>query len=93
MVQLADVPRPEGERRERAAAERVVRLLERLEGESDGARAAAERLARDAPLLAAVFQNVDLLYREEYPGAEAVSAAVMGALHILYEPEGAERGP
>jgi hypothetical protein len=40
-------------------------------------------LERDPILLAAVFQNVDLLYRHGFPHADGVSALVMQALAAL----------
>lgn len=44
---------------------------------------APARLAAAPPLLAAFFQNVDLLYEHHDPGADAVSGLVMHALEIL----------
>jgi hypothetical protein len=45
--------------------------------------AAAVALAHDAPMLAAFFQNIDLLYEAECPDANAVSSTVMRALERL----------
>lgn len=41
---------------------------------------AETHLARDPVLLAAVFQNIDLLYRDAFAHADGVSALVMQAL-------------
>lgn len=73
-TQLAHAPgAPGDEATERAAADRVVRLLEiaassptRAGGEQE------EELLEDPHLLSAVFQNLDLLYVEGYPAADAV---------------------
>ncbi|HET6764777.1 MAG TPA: hypothetical protein VFH27_13925 [Longimicrobiaceae bacterium] len=40
-------------------------------------------LADDVPLLAAFFQNVDLLYEHGYAQADAVSGLIMAALERL----------
>ena len=45
-----------------------------------------ERLARDPVLLSVFFQNIDLLYAHDHPGAEAVSLAVMTAIERLEPP-------
>ena len=63
----------------RGAAARAVLVAGR---QAAPARAAA-RLAGDAPLLAAAFQNVDLLYAHRCPRADAVSLLVMGAVERL----------
>ena len=48
---------------------------------------AADRLATDPVMLAAFFQNVDLLYEHGYREADAVAALVMHAVERLAEPE------
>jgi hypothetical protein len=86
--QLEGVPEPGGGTRLRAPAASartvaaLVRGCERPGGPADGAPAA---LAADPPLLAAFFQNVDLLYRYGHPHADAVGALVMRALEALDE--------
>lgn len=47
---------------------------------------AAAELADDPALLAAFFQNVDLLYEESFARADAVSLLVMAALERLAPP-------
>ena len=37
-------------------------------------------MAGNPVLLSVVFQNIDLLYEHGYPGADALSVAVMSAL-------------
>jgi hypothetical protein len=44
---------------------------------------AARLLLADPPLLAAFFQNVDLLYEENAKVANTISGKVMHALHLL----------
>jgi hypothetical protein len=86
--QLDGVPEPGGGTRPRDPAATagsvaaLVRGCERADGPAGGAPAA---LAADPPLLAAFFQNVDLLYRHGYPHADAVGALVMGAVELLDE--------
>ena len=46
----------------------------------------AERLAMDTLLLSVFFQNIDLLYAHDYPGADAVALAVMTAIERLESP-------
>ena len=62
--------------------ENALRLLRQPE-----AADAADRLANDPVMLAAFFQNVDLLYENGYPEADAVAALVMHAVERLGEPE------
>ncbi|MDB4949236.1 MAG: hypothetical protein JWM27_1885 [Gemmatimonadetes bacterium] len=67
-----------------ALVERTVRALVRdAAGDADAREDAARRLASQPPLLAAFFQNADLLYDERHPSADAVSAAVMRAVELL----------
>jgi hypothetical protein len=76
-----DLPADERVEREREVAGLALELL--LGAEAAGAAdpgAAAARLRRDPALLAAFFQNVDLLYRHAFAGADAVSLLVMRAL-------------
>lgn len=74
-LQLAHPPGVAGAAEaERAAVERVIGALERTDEQ------AARWLASDPELLAALFQNVDLLYAHGYPGADSVSLLVMRAL-------------
>lgn len=79
-----DSPAPADE--ERRVAERVVavlRLARRSPSAEAGPEHAGELLVRDVVLLAAFFQNVDLLYEHGDPRADAVSLAVMHALSLL----------
>ena len=43
----------------------------------------AERIATDTLLLSVFFQNLDLLYAHDYPGADAVALAIMTAIERL----------
>lgn len=43
---------------------------------------AAHDLAGDPALLAAFFQNIDLLYADRFPRADAVSALILRALEL-----------
>jgi hypothetical protein len=72
-----------GREGERAAAERTLELLLGSPGDASGAAALAGRPA----LLAAFFQNVDLLHLAADPRADAVSALVMAALERLGDEE------
>lgn len=65
-----------------AAATRALALLQ-----EPGTDEAVERLLADAPLLAAFFQNLDLLYAHAAPPADAVAALVMRALERLHQAE------
>jgi hypothetical protein len=69
--------------RERLVARRVARLLAASVRPDPAPARAAARLAADAPLLAAAFQNVDLLYAHRCARADAVSLLVMGAIERL----------
>lgn len=84
LARSADPASPASE--ERRVAERVVALL-RLAGGAPSADAGPERagelLGGDVVLLAAFFQNVDLLYEHGYDQADAVSLAIMHALSLL----------
>ena len=80
-------PAPGGEEE---AGERVAALLELAAAVGDaggGPEAAGVALAEDPVLLAVFFQNVDLLYAHGYPGADAVSLAVMEAIGLLEGPD------
>jgi hypothetical protein len=65
-------------------AERVVDLLLAAER---GDEAAEHALAADHAMLAAFFQNVDLLYQHAHPTADSVSALILQALHHATESE------
>lgn len=66
-------------RREVETAARVADILhERRSGSQPGEAAAA--LAADPELLAAFFQNIDLLYAQADPHADVVSGWIMRAL-------------
>ena len=68
-VQLAHPPGTTGdETAERAAADRIARLLD-----AAAASDAGEALLADPALLSAVFQNLDLLDEAASPRADAVS--------------------
>jgi hypothetical protein len=60
---------------EREVGERALALLRDPETED-----AAARLVREPPMLAAFFQNVDLLFEHRDPRAGAVAGLVMRAL-------------
>jgi hypothetical protein len=66
---------------EAAVAEQLLGVVRAAGGA--GAEAAAADLARDPVLLAALFQNVDLLPPAGDATADAVSALVLHALHHL----------
>lgn len=66
--------------REAAVGARALDLLLAPDGD-----AAAARLAAEPPMLAAFFQNVDLLYAHRDPGADPVAALVMRALERAEE--------
>ena len=73
----------------RQLGDRVVALVQAA-AESGAERGAAAQpeavaaaLAHDAPMLAAFFQNIDLLYEAECPDANAVSTTIMRALERL----------
>jgi hypothetical protein len=68
-----------------AVARRVVDLLLAAER---GDAAAEHALAGDHAMLAAFFQNVDLLYQHGCPTADAVSGLILQALHHATEAEG-----
>lgn len=88
MSQLAHPPGMAAEdpvQAEAAAAGAVVRLLSLSEDPSRAAEA-VELLASDGRLLAAVFQNADLLYLHAYPYADALSLRTLAALHRAEEP-------
>lgn len=81
-----DAPPREWARRERAVADAVLSLLmDAGTGGAGPAPGAPAQLRHDPPLLAAFFQNVDLLYAHGYRDADAVSALVMRALEGLDE--------
>lgn len=67
-----------------AVAQRVVDLLLAAER---GDEAAEHALAADHAMLAAFFQNVDLLYQHGHPTADSVSALILQALHHATESE------
>lgn len=74
---------------EREAREQVTELLRLAREPSStgepqgGALRAAEQMVRNPVLLSVVFQNIDLLYEHGYPGADALSVAVMTAVGEL----------
>ena len=80
---------PPGADQVRHLGDRVVALVQAAaesgadRGTSAQPEAAAVALAHDAPMLAAFFQNIDLLYEAECPDANAVSTTVMRALERL----------
>jgi len=78
-------------RRERAVGRRLVRLLAASVGDAPAVERAADALAGDPPLLAAAFQNVDLLYAHACPAADRVSLLVMGAIERLGRPAARRR--
>lgn len=67
-----------------AIAMRVADLLLAVER---GDRDAEHALAADHAMLAAFFQNVDLLYQHGHPTADAVSGLILQALHHAAEAE------
>jgi hypothetical protein len=78
-----DLPTDERAEREPEVAGLALELLLGAEAAGEAAphpEAAAARLRGDPALLAAFFQNVDLLYRHAFAGADAVSLLVMRAL-------------
>lgn len=81
---LADQDGSAGTERYSRAAEPIVRLVNAAAA-GDPQQAAREMLS-DLPLLAAAFQNVDILHASGYPGADAVSLAIMAAIAELEPP-------
>ena len=69
----------------REAREQVIELLCLAEEDASPTKStrAAERMIKNPVLLSVVFQNIDLLYEYGYPGADALSVAVMTALGRL----------
>ena len=82
LVYPLGAPSPLGERE---AREQVIELLRLAEEDVSPTRSlrAAERMIENPVLLSVVFQNIDLLYEYGYPGADALSVAVMTALGRL----------
>jgi hypothetical protein len=83
----APLPEAEQQRLDTAVAERVTRLVHAANGHAahtpgtvPAPPAPTAELRSDPVLLAAVFQNIDLLYRDGYPHADTVSDFVMRAL-------------
>lgn len=74
---------------EREVGNRVIALVETAADTGAPSRAAAPPdaaaavLASDPELLAAFFQNIDLLYECEFPDANAVSTTIMRAMESL----------
>lgn len=72
---------------EALAARRVLETIGAAFGGTPEAReAGARRLAADAPMMAAFFQNLDLLAECERGHAGAVAALVAAALHSPADP-------
>jgi hypothetical protein len=67
---------------EREAKEWLTELLRLAQEHASegGPQRAAEHMAGNPVLLSVIFQNIDLLYEHGYPGADAISVAVMSAL-------------
>lgn len=62
------------------------RLAAVLHAAERGAEEEAASLLEAEPLLlSSVFQNADLLYQQEYPAADAISMAVLHAIHRATE--------
>ena len=49
-------------------------------------------MMEDPVLLAAIFQNIDLLYAHDYPWADAISVMTLEAVHRAVEAEGLAEG-
>jgi hypothetical protein len=75
---------------ESMVTDRVLRLLRSAVGDDASVTAAANDLATEPPLLAAFFQNLDLLPPAGFPPADAVGLLVMLALSRLEETGTAE---
>jgi hypothetical protein len=80
------VPEPELAGRESRVASLALAVLDPADA------AAAERLRGEPVLLAAFFQNIDLLYRHGYPRADAVAMLVMRALEGFEDEPGGGAG-
>lgn len=85
---LVQVTRPPGllldPAREEAVASRIRALVDAAEGAGEARQPGPEHLlAGDPELLAAFFQNVDLLYAADDPSADRISGWIMGALELL----------
>lgn len=90
---LVQIGRPAGQppdvEREKSAAARIAGVLGELDSAGGVFGRGPERLlASDSELLAAFFQNVDLLYAAEDPSADRVSGWIMGALEIAEREDG-----
>ena len=70
---------------EQAAVKRVTELLEASLGDDRAVAEAADALATDMPVLAAFFQNLDLLPSSGYSPADAIATLVVMALSRLEE--------
>jgi hypothetical protein len=70
-------------------AERIAGMIRAVEqGDTESVRAA---LSADPVILAAFFQNVDLLYADAHEHADAVSMVILEALHHATEQERGEQ--
>ena len=65
--------------------DRLASILVACEQGDEEATVAA--LIEDPELLSAVFQNVDLLYANDYPHADALSVLTLDAVHRAVEAE------
>lgn len=85
LVQVARPPgAPPDPTREQTVAARIRALVDAADRPADAEQPGPEHLlASDPELLAAFFQNVDLLYAADDPSADRISGWIMGALEIL----------
>jgi hypothetical protein len=80
---LGDVPPSEASRAEDAAATRVLGFVEAASGGAIAFEGGVDALAKDAVLLSAFFQNLDLLPAEHDPHVDAIALLVGDAVHRL----------
>jgi hypothetical protein len=68
---------------EDAAATRVLGLVEAASGGAIAFEGGVDALAKDAVMLSAFFQNLDLLPAEHEPHVDAIALMVGDAVHRL----------
>lgn len=90
---VTQVARPLGGGEGRREMVLAARIAELLNPRAAAAPLDAAALVDDPVLLAAVFQNIDLLYAAAHPEAERVGALVMNALDLAARPRSTPEVP
>ena len=67
----------------RLVAERVIGFLEQAITPDGGPQHLARCFAEDPVMLSVFFQNFDLLYEHQHPGADIIGSAILDALEEL----------